>query len=202
VATDKTTKTRPRSKSKAKSKASTTPTKRSSTRASSSKESFASLTDQLRSAFEREAATSNILRVIASSPSELQIVMDTIAENAARLCEADDVLVRQTDGVTYKTVSHFGSLPHSGDEIPVDIGSGPGRAILERRTVHVHDIQEAVTEFPGAKSYAIPQGIRTALAVPMLRESVRSGSFICGDLKSCRLQTGRLACSKHLPIRP
>ena len=128
--------------------------------------------------------------------------MDTIAENAARLCEADDVLVRQTDGVTYKTVSHFGSLPHSGDEIPVDIGSGPGRAILERRTVHVHDIQEAVTEFPGAQSYAIPQGIRTALAVPMLRESVRSGSFICGDLKSCRLQTGRLACSKHLPIRP
>ena len=96
--------------------------------------------------------------------------MDTIAENAARLCEADDVLVRQTDGVTYKTVSHFGSLPHSGDEIPVDIGSGPGRAILERRTVHVHDIQEAVTEFPGAQSYAIPQGIRTALAVPMLRE--------------------------------
>lgn len=60
-----------------------------------SKESFASLTDQLRSAFEREAATSNILRVMASSPSELQIVMDAIAENAARLCEADDVLVRQ-----------------------------------------------------------------------------------------------------------
>ncbi len=128
------------------------------------------MSDQLRRALEREAAASNILRVIASSPNELQTVMDAIAENAARLCEADDVLVRQTDGVTYKTVSHFGSLRHSGDEIPVEIGTGPGRAILERRTVHVHDIQEAVTEFPGAKSYAIPQGIRTALAVPMLRE--------------------------------
>jgi len=92
--------------------------------------------------------------------------MDTIAENAARLCEADDVLVRQTDGVTYKTVSHYGSLPHSGDEIPVDIGSGPGRAILERRTVHIQDIQKAENEFPGAEAYAIPQGIRTVLAYP------------------------------------
>ena len=115
MATDKTTKTRPWSKSKTKSKTSNTSTKRSSTGASYSKKSFASMSDQLRRALEREAAASNILRVIASSPNELQTVMDAIAENAARLCEADDVLVRQTDGVTYKTVSHFGSLRHSGD---------------------------------------------------------------------------------------
>ncbi len=79
----------------------------------------------LTEALEQQTATSEILRVIASSPTEIQSVMDTIAENAARLCEADDVLVRRTDGVTYQTVSHFGSIPHSGDRVPVEIGSGP-----------------------------------------------------------------------------
>jgi GAF domain-containing protein len=94
----------------------------------------------LTEALEQQTATSEILRVIASSPTEIQTVMDTIAENAARLCDADDVLVRRTDGVTYETVSHYGSIPHSGERIPVDIGSGPARAILERRIIHVHDI--------------------------------------------------------------
>jgi GAF domain-containing protein len=138
---------------------------------------------ELQEALEQQTATSEILRVIASSPTGFQMVVDTIAENAARLCEADDVLVRRTDGVTYETVSHFGSIPHSGDRIPVEIGSGPGRAILERRTVHVHDVREAESEFPGARSYAIPQGIRTALAVPLLREGIAIGVIHLRRLK-------------------
>jgi GAF domain-containing protein/anti-sigma regulatory factor (Ser/Thr protein kinase) len=147
------------------------------------KKRFEAQAQELRSALEREVATGRILRAIATAPTELQAVMDTIAENAARLCEADDVLVRQTDGVTYTTVSHFGSLPHSGDEVPVDIGSGPGRAIVERRTVHIHDVQEAVSEFPGAKTYAVPQGIRTALAVPLLRDGIPIGIIHLRRLK-------------------
>ena len=138
---------------------------------------------ELREALEQQTATSEILRVIASSPTELQTVMDTIAENAARLCDADDVLVRRTDNITYQTVAHFGSMPHSGDKIPVDIVSGPGRAILERRTIHVHDIQEAESEFPGARLYAIPQGIRTVLAVPLLRDGVALGILHLRRLK-------------------
>src|SRR5262249_30653468 len=59
----------------------------------------------------REAATSDILRMIAKSPPGLQSVMDAIADNAARLCDANDVLVRRIDGKTYQTVSHFGSIP-------------------------------------------------------------------------------------------
>ena len=130
---------------------------------------------ELTQALEQQTATSEILGVIARSPTQLQTVMDTIAENAAKLCEADDVLVRQTDGITYQTVSHFGSIPHSGDRVPVDHGSGPGRAILERRVIHVHDVQQAVNEFPGANNYAIPQGIRTVLAVPLVKDGVALG---------------------------
>ncbi len=62
-------------------------------------------------------------------------------------------------------------------------GSGPGRAILERRTVHVHDVQEAENDFPGAKTYAIPQGIRTALAVPLLRDGIPIGVIHLRRLK-------------------
>src|SRR5262245_16665293 len=140
---------------------------------------------QLTEAWEQQNTTGEILRVIASSPADLQNVLDTIAENAARLCDADDVLVRQTDGVTYQTVAHFGPIPYSGDEIPVEIGSGPGRAILERRIVHVHDVQKADNEFLGAKLYGIPGGIRTALAVPLMRDGVVIGIF---HLRRLRVQ--------------
>ncbi len=140
---------------------------------------------QLTEALEQQTAAGEILGVIASSSADLQSVLDTIAENAARLCAADDVLVRRTDGVTYQTVAHFGPIPHSGDEIPVEIGSGPGRAISERRIIHVHDAQKADKEFPGARQYAIPQGIRTALAVPLLRNGVVIGLF---HLRRLRVQ--------------
>ena len=182
---NKTTKSRVRSNSKGKSASPEAKIQGSSSGAAYSalKKRFDAQAQELRSALEREAATSRILRVIATASTELQTVMDTIAENAARLCEADDVLVRQTDGVSYQTVSHFGSIPHSGDQISVNIGSGPGRAILERRTVHIHDAQEAENDFPGAKTYAIPQGIRTALAVPLLRDGIPIGLIHLRRLK-------------------
>ena len=181
----KTTKSRVRSDSKGKSASPVAKIQGSSSGAAYSalKKRFDAQAQELRGALEREAATSRILRVIANAPTKLQAVMDTIAENAARLCEADDVLVRQTDGVSYQTVSHFGSIPHSGDQISVNIGSGPGRAILERRTVHIHDAQEAENDFPGAKTYAIPQGIRTALAVPLLRDGIATGVIHLRRLK-------------------
>ena len=125
----------------------------------------------------REAATSEILRMIAKSPAELQSVMDAIAENAARLCDANDVLVRRIDGKTYQTVSHFGSIPTLAgrENVAIDHGSVPGRAILDRRTIHVPDVQAAINEFPGAKIYAIPSGVKSVLVVPLLRDGIPLG---------------------------
>ena len=125
----------------------------------------------------REMATSEILRMIAKSPAELQSVMDAIAENAARLCDANDVLVRRIDGKTYQTVSHFGSIPTLAgrENVAIDHGSAPGRAILDRRTIHVPDVQAAINEFPGAKIYAIPSGVKSVLVVPLLRDGIPLG---------------------------
>jgi two-component system, NtrC family, sensor kinase len=60
---------------------------------------------------ERETATSDILRMIARSPGDLQSVLDAIAESAAKLCDADDVLVRRVDGEVLRRASHFGTIP-------------------------------------------------------------------------------------------
>src|SRR5262245_34867894 len=159
------------------------PSKKPNTKASGPSESRPKQTqviEQLRrerdEALEQLAAASDILRMIARSPGDLQSVMDAIAPSAARLCDADDVLVRETAGLLYETVSHCGSLPHSGDQIPVNIGSGPGRAILDRQTVHIHDMAVAAeTEFPDSAAPA--SGIRTALATPLLREGIPIGAI-------------------------
>jgi len=84
---------------------------------------------------EREAATGDILRMIARAPGDLQTVMDAIAENAARLCDADDVLVRRIDGENYYLVSHFGSIPivvGMGVNIRIDRSTPAGRAAVDR----------------------------------------------------------------------
>src|SRR5262252_18031 len=60
---------------------------------------------------ERETATGDILRMIASSPTDLQSVLDTIAERAAKLCDAEDAAIFRVDGDFLRLVAHFGPIP-------------------------------------------------------------------------------------------
>ncbi|HSE88348.1 MAG TPA: GAF domain-containing protein, partial [Candidatus Binatia bacterium] len=123
---------------------------------------------QLTEALEQQTATSEILRVIASSPTDIQPVLDVVAESAARLCEATDAQIRLVEGDGTRLVASFGSLP--GPEFrPNSPRNVSGRTILTRETLHIHDLQEAVkTEFP--ESVGVGMGVRTFLSVPMLRE--------------------------------
>ncbi len=66
---------------------------------------------QLTEALEQQTATSEILRVIASSPTDIQPVLDVVAENAARLCDATDAAIIRVDGDFFKTVAKYG--PHA-----------------------------------------------------------------------------------------
>ena len=128
----------------------------------------------------REAATSDILRMIAKAPGDLQTVLDAIAERAARLCDAADAGVWRVDGDHRRRVAHFGPFPMSevlGEGPIIDRGTPPGRAIIDRQTIHVHDIQAAEAEFPGAKTRGIALGIRTVLVAPLLREGTAIGAI-------------------------
>src|SRR5262245_4499758 len=124
----------------------------------------------------REAATSDILRMIARSPAELQLVLDAIAERAARLCDAADAVVWRVDGEVRRRAAHFGQIPTGSAVAAVpDRGGVIGRAIMDCQTIHVHDLQAAAAEFP--RALGMPLGLRTILATPLLHGGVAIGAI-------------------------
>src|SRR5262249_52964838 len=129
---------------------------------------------------EREAATSDILRMIARSPTDLQSVLDGIAERAARLCDAEDAAIFRRDGNFLRLVAHFGPIPMAeavGEGRVLDRGSPAGRAVIDCQTIHVQDLRGAEAEFPAAKTRGIAMGVRTVLDAPLLREGVAIGAI-------------------------
>src|SRR5215510_2367270 len=129
---------------------------------------------------EREAATSDILRMIARSPTDLQSVLDGIAERAARLCDAEDAAIFRRDGNFLRLVAHFGPIPMAeavGEGRVLDRGSPAGRAVIDCQTIHVQDLRAAEAEFPAAKTRGIAMGLRTVLDAPLLREGVAIGAI-------------------------
>ena len=136
-------------------------------------------TRELHESSAQQTATSEILQVIATAPTELQPVLDAVAANAARLCGANDaVIFLIKDAVLWRAVV-YGSLITSivGEAgPPVDRGNVPGRAVIERQTIHIHDLQALADEYPGARGLA--QGVRTELSTPLLREGEPIGVIL------------------------
>ena len=131
---------------------------------------------QLTEALEQQTATSEILRVIASSPTDLQPVLNVVAESAARLCEADDASIFRIDGNVFQRWARYGSIPIQVAVPTVSRDTVIGRAVVDRQTLHVHDLAaELETEFPGTKTRQQISGSRTVLATPLLREGVPIG---------------------------
>jgi hypothetical protein len=109
------------------------------------KKKFKRVTEQLESRDREQTATSEILRVIASSPTDLQPVLDVVAENAARLCNASDALIVRVDGNNHIPMASYGVLaPTHG--IPTNPESPAGRAILDRQTIHIRDLAREVDD--------------------------------------------------------
>ena len=127
----------------------------------------------LAESLEQQTATSEILGVIASSPTDIQPVLKTVAANAARLCEATDAQIRLVEGDGTRLVASFGSRP-APEFMPTSPGNPAGLAILQRQTVHVHDLRAAV-EFRESEQITSRFGTRTFLGTPMLREGTPIG---------------------------
>src|SRR5262249_12456468 len=135
------------------------------------------LFQELKDSLEQQTATSEILGVIASSPTDVQPVLDVVAENAARLCEADDAVVFRINDDVLQPVAIYGPVPAVPN--PINRGSTTGRAVIDRRTVHIPDLAaESEQEFPVSKIYYRDMGDRTTLATPLLREGVSIGAIL------------------------
>ena len=161
---------------------------------------------QLTEALEQQTATSEILRVIASSPTDIQPVLDAVAENAARLCESVDAQIWRVEGEMQRKVASYGAVSPIlavGEARPISRGSASGRAILDRETIHIHDLwAEREAEWPDIWHAVHRLGIRTGLAVPLMREGVPLEPLRSGALRFDLLPRSKLPCSKPLPIRP
>jgi signal transduction histidine kinase len=131
---------------------------------------------------EQQTATSEILRVISSSPTDLQPVLDAVAESAARLCDASDAQIFRLDGNVLRLAASYGSIPVMmfGEQgTPVSRGWVTGRSVVDRQTIHVPDLAaETEAEFPVGKVHQTQGGHRTTLATPLLREGVPLGAIL------------------------
>jgi PAS domain S-box-containing protein len=118
----------------------------------------------------QQTATSEMLRIISNSP--IQSVLDAVAENAARLSDANNARIWRLEDNLLRLAASSGessATMHGREGLPVDRDTVTGRTAFDRRTVHVHDLAAEDREFPVGSRHVRDEGWRTTLATPLLR---------------------------------
>jgi len=132
-----------------------------------------------------KAATGEILSIISGKPTEVQPVLDAIVQKAAEICQTEDaIIIQNQDGLFYQIagLGFFSFAPMNGVPGPRD--TVVGRAYLEKRVIHIHDIQaEADEEYRSAKEYNSPLDVHTMLAVPLISKGEPIGVILMRRLE-------------------
>jgi signal transduction histidine kinase/putative methionine-R-sulfoxide reductase with GAF domain len=139
------------------------------------------LLNELRESLQQQTATADVLKVISRSAFDLQNVLDTLVQSAARLCEADMAAIHRLRGTNYQHAASHGYPPDLHDYM-TKIRFAPGRATIAGRTaleasiVHVTDVLDDPQHTLGDVARKI--GVRTMLGVPLLREGIPIGVIV------------------------
>src|SRR6516164_5263744 len=143
-------------------------------------------------------ATSEVLRVISNSSTDLKSALGAIAESAARLLDVAGAEISRVEGDGLRLMAKHGSFPQRpvGSMRPINRGWVTGRAVVDRTTVQVVDLLAAESEFPEGAASARQFGHRTTLATPLLREGNPIGAILI------RRMEVRPFTDKQIPPRP
>jgi signal transduction histidine kinase/HAMP domain-containing protein len=135
---------------------------------------------ELRETLEQQTATSEVLQVISQSPTDVQPVLDAVAESALRFCGATDVLISLREGDEVAIAAHRGPI-RATDVLRFPLGRGHlnSQAILDGRTFHVPDMSALdPAEYAGAHEMSFKFGWKAAVVAPMMREGVAAGAIL------------------------